>query len=194
MSFRLLLLAALAVAAPACTGEPVPTRTEEQALALAETAAGRLKGVLFTEMSRAIQAGEPADAVEVCGGAAQKLSREVEQSAGFPVRRTALKFRNPKNAPDDFERRWMETVAQSRAGDPADPFWEVQEGKNGQELRYLDPLYVHTICLNCHGGAEVSDGVESYLQEHYPEDRARGFSAGDFRGVVTVRVPFQAPE
>jgi hypothetical protein len=44
--------------------------------------------------------------------------------------------------------------------------------------------------LNCHGDpAQFSPELQQTLNERYPNDRAVGFEAGDFRGVVRVTIP-----
>jgi hypothetical protein len=67
----------------------------------------------------------------------------------------------------------------------------VTEG--GREtLRYLKPLVAGTMCLTCHGQkAAIPPGVQAVLAREYPDDRATGYSAGDVRGAVSVRVPLR---
>jgi hypothetical protein len=50
---------------------------------------------------------------------------------------------------------------------------------------YVEPIYVKRICLACHGSA-LSPSVASRIDEHYPQDEARGFKEGDFRGLFWV--------
>lgn len=48
-------------------------------------------------------------------------------------------------------------------------------------------------CVQCHGASdELAEGVADVLSEHYPEDEATGYSAGDFRGLIRVTVPDSA--
>jgi hypothetical protein len=43
-------------------------------------------------------------------------------------------------------------------------------------------------CLACHG-AKISPEVAAKLDDIYPEDKARGYGAGDIRGAFTIRQP-----
>ncbi len=42
-------------------------------------------------------------------------------------------------------------------------------------------------CLRCHG-ASIGPEIAARLRRDYPNDRATGFSAGDFRGLFWVEV------
>ncbi|MBL6933600.1 MAG: DUF3365 domain-containing protein, partial [Rhodospirillales bacterium] len=43
-------------------------------------------------------------------------------------------------------------------------------------------------CLACHGG-NISEEVAAKLDDLYPQDKARGYNAGDIRGAFTIRQP-----
>ena len=58
----------------------------------------------------------------------------------------------------------------------------------GDRYGWVEPLYVAPPCLTCHG-TEVPAKLEAHIREVYPEDRATGFEAGEFRGVVWVTMP-----
>ena len=108
-----------------------------------------------------------------------------EQGQGVRVRRTALRYRNPANKPDDYERTWMEAVPTRDDVNPAGE-GKVVDG----EYRYIRPIYLAQLCTACHGPKEgLSAGVKSALAERYPDDRATGFVPGDLRGIVSVRIP-----
>ena len=55
-------------------------------------------------------------------------------------------------------------------------------------MGYVEPIMVQPMCLVCHGEA-LQPGVAAQIDERYPEDRATGFKAGDFRGVFWVEFP-----
>jgi hypothetical protein len=58
------------------------------------------------------------------------------------------------------------------------------------EMRYYAPLMVAPLCVQCHGAAEALEpGVREILRDRYPDDRATGYAAGDFRGVIRVSIP-----
>jgi hypothetical protein len=102
------------------------------------------------------------------------------------VRRTALKTRNEKNAPDKVDMMVMETYdkkAQNKKLDPKD----IQMIESDGEYRVYKPLLIHKACLKCHG-ENVSDEIKSVVSKVYPKDMAMGFKEGDFRGVVVSHI------
>ena len=181
------------VLAVACSREPepgpdptpAPAMTRAEAERLAYEASGELMATLLTELTNAVRERHAYGALEVCANVAQSITERIREETGVRMRRTALRYRNPRNAPDDFERAWMEKVAASGAV-PTTPYSEVVDG----ELRYLRPLGVAPICTECHGPRESLDPrVVEALAARYPDDRATGFKPGDFRGAVSVRIP-----
>ena len=47
---------------------------------------------------------------------------------------------------------------------------------------YVEPIFMQPLCVTCHG-AELAPDLEAKLDELYPGDQARGYVAGDLRGV-----------
>ena len=176
----LLLLAACGKKEP-----EVPRRTPEEAKKVAVKAAGTLMRTLLERLIAALKEAPPENAVHLCNEIAQHLTAKIAKEQGVFMRRTALKIRNPKNAPDDYERAWMEKNAGNKT-----PAYSGESEVVGDELRFIRPLYIATACLNCHG-PDVSPAVKAVLKEKYPNDQATGFKPGDFRGIVSVRVPLK---
>jgi len=179
----LLVLACVA----ACGGGPPSEQEIARARAQAEDGAARLMETLFQELVNALKAGPPEEALVVCGKRAQQLTRVIERETGVMVRRTSLRSRNPLNAPDAYERRWLEQAA---ASPPTAAHAEVvQAADGGYQLRYLRPIRVAKLCTPCHG-EELTPAVRDAVQGQYPADRATGYKPGDLRGAVSVSVPF----
>ncbi|MHC4930882.1 MAG: Tll0287-like domain-containing protein [Planctomycetota bacterium] len=156
----------------------------------AAKAAGALMGALFEELQKSLAEGPPEQAIHVCGGAAQKVTERVRREQGITVRRTSLRVRNPMNAPDAYEKAWLEK-AQTRKDIPPQGESEVVVAEDGhKDLRFMRPVYLAEMCAKCHGSPqEISPAVRVSLAKRYPKDEAVGFKAGDLRGVVSVRVP-----
>jgi len=133
----------------------------------------------------------PSGTVAVCYYQAQALAGEVSANEGVTVRRTSLRIRNPRNAPDPYEKQLLarlETL--HREGNlPAEVFEEqVTDGR--RVYRYAKPLLVEPMCLTCHGrGEEIPEGVRRELEVRYPDDAATGYRPGDLRGIVSVIIP-----
>lgn len=157
------------------------------ATARAEAAAHSLSSALLGELTRALQEGDAASAVEVCGAVAQSITMRNGGEDGFTIRRTALRLRNPLNAPAGYERAVLEAWAAS--ADPQD--WsEVVATDGGHELRWMRPIRLMPMCAQCHGSdAEIQPATRDALRALYPDDAAVGFAPGDLRGAISVRAP-----
>ncbi len=149
-----------------------------------------LGGALKEKLQAAMKDGGPVTALSVCNTQAPKIEKEQSEASGMSVARTALKFRNPNNAPDDFETRVMEKfVADLKGGADAMKMEhaEVIERDGKKVFRYMKPIItVGQPCLACHG-PELKPEVSAKIKELYPNDHATGFSAGDMRGAFTVK-------
>jgi hypothetical protein len=146
---------------------------------------------LLGRLTAALAEGGPPAAVEVCSQVAPEIAA-ASSGEGLSVGRTSLRTRNPANAPDDFERRWLQRLAELHAAGelPDEVAEEVATADGGRELRYLRPIVLGAdVCLRCHGAVEELDPeVRRVVAERYPEDRATGYRLGELRGAVTVRV------
>lgn len=165
---------------------------QERARQIAATAANELAAALMSELQTAMHADGPIGAIAVCAARAQELTSEVEArfaEDGLRIRRTAQRVRNPLNAADEWEKQWMDHAAASIRDTGAISLASVDE-QGRDEIRYLRPLLLGEACLACHGPREqITPEVLSILAERYPEDKATGFRVGEFRGMISVRVP-----
>ncbi len=184
------VVAALALAA-AAAGAPraaeVPEALVQEARGLARTFFTRLKG----ELQKAIAEKGPAGAIGVCGEAAPGIGTRVSQESGWAVGRTALRVRNPRNAPSPRERavliRFREAI---RAGaDPKTLEWAAVVEEGGQRyFHYMKAIPTGQICLTCHG-KDIDPEVRRAILARYPADAATGFEAGELRGAFTFVKP-----
>jgi hypothetical protein len=129
--------------------------------------------------------------MKVCAYQARALADEVSDRQGVKVRRTTLRPRNPRNAPDAYERALLERLQeQSREGKMPEGVFEASEIGGKKVYRYAKPMTVGPACIACHGSpAEISGEVRELLKERYPEDQATGYRLGDLRGIVSVVIP-----
>ncbi len=148
----------------------------------------RLKG----ELLKALQKG-PYAAIDVCHTKALKITKQVEEqfNHGIKVKRTSLKYRNPKNKPDEVDKRILSYLEQlNKQGKlPKELVTKVEE--NGKTYyRYYKPLKIKPMCLMCHGDPKQMDKkLLAKIRKYYPEDKAVGYKVGDLRGVVEVKIP-----
>lgn len=146
-----------------------------------------LKGELVAGM----KAGGPANAISVCNVKAPGIAEKHSRNNGWDVGRTSLKFRNPNNAPDAWEKAVLEKFEQRKAAgeDLAKmEYYEVVESDGKKSFRYMKAIPTGEVCLKCHG-SNIAAPVVQRLDELYPGDKARGYSLGDIRGAFTITQP-----
>ena len=182
--------AGLAFASPVRAEEPTERRVES-ALAEARVAAKELSEAIRGLLMQELKAGGLERAVAVCSTKAQARTAEYRRTFKNDIRRVSLRRRNPANEPDAYERRALESFdllpADAR---PAAEHWELVRDDGRETLRYLKPLVANAMCLTCHGEkAKIPPAVLAVISRDYPDDRATGFSVGDVRGAVSVRIP-----
>ena len=185
------LVAAL-FALAACGGAPTDVTPEhrEAAAHRAAAAAQRLGGALLTELTSALDTGPPEEAVHVCADVAQRISVDIAAAEGVAVGRTALRVRNPANAPDDWERKVLSEWATGMGGDG--PSSAVVDTPDGPALRWMSPIRLVGLCTQCHGDdTQISTATRAAIADRYPDDQATDFAVGDIRGAFTVTVPLR---
>ena len=87
---------------------------------------------------------------------------------GVTGRITGLKYLNPANAPDDWERRQIESFQRGERNE----VWEVTEIAGQPYLRHLRALYMEDGCDKCHA--------------------ILGFKTGDLRGATGLNLPLES--
>lgn len=185
-AFRATILLGLITAAPALASEPAPTPQDGRLAASRELAAA-LQGELGSRLQAALAEGGPVGAINVCRTAAPGIATRLSERSGAQVGRTALRIRNPANAPDPGERAVLEGFAQRFAAGEGGPMEDYQSLPDGR-TRYMRAIVTQPMCLACHGST-LAAPVRQALAEHYPADEATGFSAGDLRGAFVVEWP-----
>jgi hypothetical protein len=181
----------LAVSSPAlvCAADAAATAPAwiEEGRQLAQQLGGQLKA----ELGRAMSSGGPVAAIAVCKTRAPEIAAQLSKDSGATVGRTALRVRNPANAPDGLERALLEQFSEELASGqftgPLEAAFEINRG--GQvERHYMRAIPTDPLCLTCHGSA-LAPEVATAIARDYPGDQATGFEAGDLRGAFSVVWP-----
>jgi len=179
----LLVLFALAEGA---TAQTIDTRIQES-----RTVVNEFMQELKTALQDAMKAGGPVNAIKVCRVIAPEIARRQSERHGWTMRRTSLKLRNPANVPDAWERETMLSFEKRKLdGEDISNMERAEEVvENGtKRFRYMKAIPTMELCTKCHG-ANIAAEVEAQLNASYPEDKARGFKAGDIRGAFTIIQP-----
>ncbi|MFP4062144.1 MAG: DUF3365 domain-containing protein [Halochromatium sp.] len=146
---------------------------------------------LQSELVSAMKEGGPIKAIEVCQDKAPAIADNLSQTSAWEIGRTSLKTRNPENAPDAWETRILKQFEslKTAGNDVAEmSYAEVLESDGQKVYRYMKPIPTQEICLTCHG-SDIDPDLAQAIDEAYPEDQARGYSAGDIRGAFTLTKP-----
>jgi hypothetical protein len=142
---------------------------------------------LKTELATALQdTAGISGAVYVCAEKAPEISAFYSSLPGLTVRRASAKNRNPMNAPNEYEIKALEVLA-NRPAAAGDEYFEWTDESGVKTFRYVKAIKVASPCLNCHGNPEkMSPEILATIAEKYPDDMATGYKVGDLRGVFTV--------
>ena len=109
------------------------------------------------------------------------VSKEFSESTNFAMKQISLDYRNPENAPDEFEVRMLKQFKTTRDKEPT---WEEDFDKEGNKIiRYILPLYIKEECLPCHGKPEYEGELDitGYKKE--------GYEVGELRGAISIAAP-----
>jgi len=187
--FATFLILALVALGSHANAESAPA-SDEARISAARAAVKGLGEALKEQLVAAIKADGPVSAIGVCRTIAPAIAEEQSRKHGLEIVRTALRVRNPANAPDAFERKVLEEFVRKieSGADPAslENAETVTEGGKSQ-FRYMKaiPTAVEP-CLACHG-SDLKPELKAEVLRLYPDDRATGFKAGDLRGAFSVR-------
>lgn len=166
------------------------TVASPEAVARARAAAGALGQELMPKLFAALDSGGPTSAVAYCADSAQAWTAR-HAAEGVYLRRVSLRVRNPANRPDSLEERLLRHLdSLHRSGALPPEVVRSTRGPGGERtLEYARPILVQERCLACHGDRErLAPGVRAILDARYPSDQATGYSVGDLRGMISVRV------
>jgi len=112
---------------------------------------------------------------------AWKVAQQYATAQNMIFHTPSLAARDPKNAPDAFERRALENFQK----DPALTEYFERGVDNGEEvMRYAQPVRLTSDCLLCHGSPAGEKDPFGYAKEAMHE--------GDLRGAFAVRASTQA--
>lgn len=180
-----------------CSTTPQKTQEEIQQekkiVQIGESVSKRLLKALKGELVKALKKN-PLEAIEVCSQKALPITKNVEREIdhGIKIKRTSLKYRNPANAPDEYEKEALRFFENNYKETGKIPKYYIQKVKENGKVyyRYYKPLKIIPVCLTCHGKQKyIHPDVYDKIIQIYPNDRAMGYKVGNFRGVIRVSIP-----
>ncbi|MFQ5861557.1 MAG: DUF3365 domain-containing protein [Candidatus Brocadiales bacterium] len=115
------------------------------------------------------------------------VANDFSLRTGYKVKQTALKVRNPKNKPDEWE---VKALGILEKNETRKSFGEITKVGNKDVYRYMKPLYMEKECLLCHSVPEVMPPeIRAYIKKYYATDEALGYKEGDLRGGISITIP-----
>jgi hypothetical protein len=185
-----LITASSCAVAPSGLSTPQPAQVDE-AVVSARAAADALQRELLAALTQAMSASGPAGAISVCNEKAPQIATKISADISVDIGRTALRLRNPANAPDAWEKDRLTLFASElAAGKPPAGMerYAVEQTPDGWRLRWMRPIVLQPMCTSCHG-ADIGSDIGEILSGLYPGDQATGFRVGELRGAFTATVP-----
>lgn len=152
-------------------------------------AASDLAAALQIELQQAIREGGPVQGIETCRIRAPEIAA-ARSDDYVTVGRTALRVRNPENAPDSWEFEVLEDFERRiRAGEDPSTLeaWTRVEMDQRSVGRWMKAIPTQALCLTCHGDS-LAPELRAAIEATYPDDQATGFKLGELRGAFSVDV------
>jgi len=143
------------------------------------------KAVLGKNLMGTIQKKGTLEALEFCNVRAYPLTDSMAVVHNAGIKRVSDKPRNPKNKANSEELEYIKTfktlVASEKEISPI-----VKETEDDVNVYY--PIVTNSMCLQCHGKPEtnIKPDVLKTLTLLYPEDKAKGYSENQVRGIWNV--------
>lgn len=154
--------------------KPLP-QTDAEFMQVGEDLSNAAMATLIAQVTSHMQKGGTAEALPYCHEHALPLIDSLSRAYGVKLRRTSLKPRNMGNIPDSLELQVLNTWNAEGKAQP-------RLLRTATAVHYLRPIYIQNpACLKCHG-QNLDPTTRILLKQHYPQDKATGYAAGDLRG------------
>ncbi|PHR53973.1 MAG: hypothetical protein COA44_14775 [Arcobacter sp.] len=143
---------------------------------------------LGSKLKHELQTNGLISAAVFCNENAYILTEEVNlhQLKGVSVKRISLKYRNPANIPSEDEIKVLKEM-QTLLKENKLPNFLVKN--TDSSYKYYKPLVIKKeVCLKCHGDISKNKELLSFMQEHYPQDKAVDYKMHDLRGAILVEI------
>ncbi|WP_415909348.1 DUF3365 domain-containing protein [Oleiharenicola sp. Vm1] len=156
----------------------------------------RIGGSLLIEVERTLATKGLDEAVELMHLKSLAPPRPLEGKPRVTaIKLTSFRVREPRNTPDEADFAALDLVRTALNAGEAPPKVIVQTvdaADTPTEWRVYRPIAVSPKCLLCHGNSDsLQPQVRYMLERLYPEDKATGYSAWEWRGLI--RVSYAAP-
>lgn len=137
---------------------------------------------LSSELAKAVKDGGLENALSFCNINALPLTDSLSNAHNVEIKRTSLKYRNPKNKPTEKEREILNQYELAKEnGHLMQPIIDNEEDRKS----FYAPIITQAACIKCHGEKSNISLYDSIL-DLYPDDLATDYKQGDLRGMWSI--------
>ncbi|MFT4533645.1 MAG: hypothetical protein ACJA1A_001846 [Saprospiraceae bacterium] len=137
---------------------------------------------LSGELAKAAKHGGIKNALSYCNTNAIPLTDSLSNAHNVDIKRTSLKFRNPKNKPTEREREILNQYEMTKNNGL---IMEAIIDNEAERRTFYAPIIMQTACIKCHGEKSSISMYDSILKL-YPNDLATDYNQGDLRGMWSI--------
>lgn len=164
----------------------LPSHASDELIEKSRKAISDLQTNLKAELQKAMKNAGPKNAINVCNIKAPEIAKNISIEEGVEIKRVALKYRNPNNIPDEWEKLVLEGFKNAKEKSLSKVKLEASTIE-GEYFRYMKAIPMGGVCATCHG-TNISKNLKEEILKLYPQDKAMGFKPGDLRGAFSVKI------
>ena len=136
---------------------------------------------LVTNLTQKISEKGPENALEFCNVNAIPLTKQLEDQHNVTIKRVSDKNRNPDNAANETERKYIYFFKEQLA------LKQKLEAKFDNGVFYA-PITTNSMCLQCHGSEkDIKPATLAKIKSLYPNDKAIGYQENEMRGLMVIK-------
>ncbi|PCJ85521.1 MAG: hypothetical protein COA54_10950 [Thiotrichaceae bacterium] len=198
ISHKLVFLWLILISSTVLSSELIQHSTHSERTKAAKEVTQQFTQTLGGHLKSEMKTNGPVKAIKVCKEIAPEIANDLSIKTGWRVTRVSTKPRNPLlGSPDQWERETLASFT-SRANN-GEHYVDMSKAEVVNEagksyFRFMKPLAVKPVCLNCHGSEDkIPETVKAELDVMYPFDQARNYKIGDLRGAISIKQPMDLP-
>ncbi len=146
---------------------------------------------LISTLQKAIEDKGADGAVEFCNVKAIQILKEVSEKYNVDIRRVSSSYRSSEDKPTEYELPLLDAYKyNAENGIKSDP--SIQKIENGNVLLFTKAIVTpEGFCLSFYGdpSQDIDAKTLEKINMRYPDDKAIGHKAEDFRGMWSIRLP-----
>lgn len=136
---------------------------------------------LVTNLTQKISENGTENALEFCNVNAIPLTKQLEDQHNVTIKRVSDKNRNPDNAANETERKYIDFFKEQLA------LKQKLEAKFDNGVFYA-PITTNSMCLQCHGSEkDIKPETLAKIKSLYPNDKAIGYQENELRGLMVIK-------